>query len=172
MLEHPPQLWNNSQISSSVATIYADNRQLVARTNNKLTGLYNSLSKQLFLVATWPKQPSLSASYLQERVSEGRGLKFCARASRAIGLAPSSFKSWTRHCMFHTRNIYKSVFYVDLSTQNKLKLTLEQHHFREINLSVENFGVQLKTSWYVQTVVFNSQTPGRSVTNRHRDRLL
>ena len=27
----------------------------IARTNNKLTGLENSLSKQLFLVATWPK---------------------------------------------------------------------------------------------------------------------
>ena len=40
VLEHPPQLWHNSQISSSVATVYADNRQLlVARTKNKLTGL-------------------------------------------------------------------------------------------------------------------------------------
>ena len=76
VLEHPPQLWHNSQISSSVATIYADNRELVARTNSKLTGLYNSLSKQLLLVATWPKQPSLSASHLQERVSEGRGQRF------------------------------------------------------------------------------------------------
>ena len=39
VLKHPPQLWHNRQISSSVATVYADNRQLVARTNNKLTGL-------------------------------------------------------------------------------------------------------------------------------------
>ena len=36
VLEHPPQLWHNSQISSSVATLYADNQQLVARTNNEL----------------------------------------------------------------------------------------------------------------------------------------
>ena len=32
----PPQLWHNNQISSSVATLYADNQQLVARTNNEL----------------------------------------------------------------------------------------------------------------------------------------
>jgi hypothetical protein len=29
---------------------------------------------------------------------EGRGLKFCARASRAIGLAPPWSKTWIRHC--------------------------------------------------------------------------
>ena len=73
VLEHPPQLWHNSQISSSVATVYADNRQLVARTNNKLTGLENSLSKQLFLVATWPK----TAFFVSQLcVSEGRGQRF------------------------------------------------------------------------------------------------
>ena len=37
VLEHPPQLWHNSQISCSVATVYADNQQLIARTSNELT---------------------------------------------------------------------------------------------------------------------------------------
>ena len=38
-LEHPPQLWHNSQLSSSLTTIFTDNRKLAATTNNKLTGL-------------------------------------------------------------------------------------------------------------------------------------
>ena len=76
VLEHPPQLWHNStKLSGNCLCRY---RHLVARIKNKLTGLQKSLSKQLFLVATWPKQPSLSASYLLERVSEGRGQHFGA----------------------------------------------------------------------------------------------
>ena len=39
VLEHPAQLWRNSQISSSVATVFTDNQQLVARTDNEITGL-------------------------------------------------------------------------------------------------------------------------------------
>ena len=71
VLEHPPQLWHNSQISSSVATIYADNRQLVARTKNKLTGLYNSLSKQLFLVATWPNSLLCQPAIFKNALARG-----------------------------------------------------------------------------------------------------
>ena len=35
VLEHPPQLWYNSQISSSVATVYADNQQLHGSQNQQ-----------------------------------------------------------------------------------------------------------------------------------------
>ena len=38
-LEHSPQLWHNSKLSISVATIVTYNQELVATTNNKLTGL-------------------------------------------------------------------------------------------------------------------------------------
>ena len=38
-LEHPPQLWHNSETSISVITINTLNRKLVAPTNNKLTAL-------------------------------------------------------------------------------------------------------------------------------------
>ena len=39
VLEHPHQLWHNSQFSSSVTNIITDNQRLEATTNNKLTGL-------------------------------------------------------------------------------------------------------------------------------------
>ena len=74
VLEHPPQLWNNSQISSSVATIYADNRQLVARTNNKLT--IRSLNNSFLSILGQNSLLCQPAIYLQERVSEGRGQRF------------------------------------------------------------------------------------------------
>ena len=38
-LEHPPKVWHNSQLSSCMTTIVTDKQQLVAKTNNKLTGL-------------------------------------------------------------------------------------------------------------------------------------
>ena len=69
-LEHPPKVWHSSQLSSCVTTIVTDKQQLVAKTNNKLTGLAlnGSFSQLLGL-----KQPSLSSSCLQERINEGRG---------------------------------------------------------------------------------------------------
>ena len=33
-LEHPPQFWHNSQLSSSLTTIFTDNRKLAATTND------------------------------------------------------------------------------------------------------------------------------------------
>ena len=54
-LEHPPQLWHYSKISISVTTIVTHIRKLGATTNNRLTGLLNSLPKPLFLIATRPK---------------------------------------------------------------------------------------------------------------------
>ena len=38
-LERPAKVWYNSQLSSCVTTIVTDKQQLVAKTNNKLTGL-------------------------------------------------------------------------------------------------------------------------------------
>ena len=72
-LEDPPKVWHNSQLSSCVTTILTDKQQLVAKTNNKLTGLAlnGSFSSLLGL-----KQPSLSSSCVQERVNEGRGQRF------------------------------------------------------------------------------------------------
>ena len=66
--------------------------QAVAKTNIKLTGLAlnGSFSSLLGL-----KQPSLSSSYLQERVNEGRGQRFggvannFARALARVGLSTS-----------------------------------------------------------------------------------
>ena len=72
-LEHPPKVQHNSQLSSCVTTIVTDKQQLVAKTNNKLTGLTLNGS---FLSLLGLKQPSLSSSYLQERVNEGRGQRF------------------------------------------------------------------------------------------------
>ena len=56
-----------------MTTIVTDKQQLVAKTNNKLTGLAlnGSFSSLLGL-----KQPSLSSSCLQERVNEGCGQRF------------------------------------------------------------------------------------------------
>ena len=79
-----------------------NNRQLLPTINllvSKIRSLNGVFSSPLGL-----KQPSLSASYLQERVNEGRGQRLGAwlqilrtRASRATDLAPPSFKSWIRH---------------------------------------------------------------------------
>ena len=72
-LEHPPKVWLNSQLSSCVTTIVTNKQQLIAKTNNKLTGLALNGSISLLLGL---KQPSLSSSCLQERVNEGRGRRF------------------------------------------------------------------------------------------------
>ena len=72
-LEYPPKVWHNSQLSSCVTTIVTDKQQLVAKTNNKLTGLALNGS---FLSLLGLKQPSLSSSCLQECVNEGRGQRF------------------------------------------------------------------------------------------------
>ena len=69
-LEHPPKVWHNSQLSSCVTIIVTDKQQLVAKTNNKLTGLARNSSFSSLLGL---KQPSLSSSCVQERVNEGRG---------------------------------------------------------------------------------------------------
>ena len=60
-----------------MTTIVTDKQQLVAKTNNKLTGLAlnGSFSQLLGL-----KQPSLSSSCLQERVNEGHGQRFVGMA--------------------------------------------------------------------------------------------
>ena len=73
MLEHPPQLWHNSQLSTSaqILSMIIDNWQLLPTINllaSKIRSLNSVFSSSLGL-----KQPSLSASYLQERVNEGRG---------------------------------------------------------------------------------------------------
>ena len=62
-------------VLSCVKAIVTDKQQLVAKTNNKLTGLTlnSSFSSLLGL-----KQPSLSSSCLQERVNEGRGQRLGA----------------------------------------------------------------------------------------------
>ena len=72
-LEHPPRVWHNNQLSSCVTTIVTDKQQLIAKTNNKLTGLAPNGSFSLLLGL---KQPSLSSSCLRERVNEGRGQRF------------------------------------------------------------------------------------------------
>ena len=72
-LEHPPKVWHSSQLSSCVTTIVTDKQQLIAKTNNKLTGLALNGSFSSLLGV---KQPSLSSSYLQERVNEGHGQRF------------------------------------------------------------------------------------------------
>ena len=58
-LEHPPKVWHNSQLSSCVTTIVTDKQQLIAKTNNKLTGLALNGSISLLLGL---KQPSKLSS--------------------------------------------------------------------------------------------------------------
>ena len=76
-----------------------DNWQLLPTINllaSKIRSLNGVFSSQLGL-----KQPSLSASYLQECVNKGRGQRFEGMAkifTRTIDLAPPSFKSWIHHC--------------------------------------------------------------------------
>ena len=70
-LEHPPQLWHNSEISISVTTIVTHNRKLAATTNNKLTGLWNSLPKKLFLIAT--RSTSCQPATFEYALIGGRG---------------------------------------------------------------------------------------------------
>ena len=91
-LEHPPKVWYNSQLSSCVTT---KKQQLIAKTNNKLTGL---TLNGIFLSLLGLKQPSLSSNRLQERVNEGRGQRFggvaknfaCALCVRLAQHLPSS----------------------------------------------------------------------------------
>ena len=68
--------------------IVTDKQLLLAKTNNKLTGLAlnGGFSSLLDL-----KQPSLPPSYLPERVNEGRGQCFggVAKILRAFSLVPS-----------------------------------------------------------------------------------
>ena len=97
-LEHPPKVWHNSQLRSCVTTIVTDKQQLVAKTNNKLTGLALSSSFSSLLGL---KQPSLSSSCLQEYVNEGCGQRFRGVAkcfARAFGSAPPFLKYWTCPC--------------------------------------------------------------------------
>ena len=100
VLEHPPQLWHNSQLSTSaqILSMIIDNWQLLP-TINLLASKIRSLNR-VFSLSLGLKQP-LSASYLQERVNEGRGQRFGGVAknfaSRTIDLAPPSFKPWIRH---------------------------------------------------------------------------
>ena len=88
---------------SCVTAIVTDKQQLVAKTNNKLTGLTpnGNFSSLLGL-----KQPSLSSSCLQERVNEGRGQHFGggAKIFCTFGSAPPFPKSWTRPCSTYTLN--------------------------------------------------------------------
>ena len=76
MLEHPPQLWHNSQLSTSaqILSMIIDNWQLLP-TINLLASKIRSLNR-VFSSSLGLKQPSLSASYFQERVNEGRGQRF------------------------------------------------------------------------------------------------
>ena len=76
VLEHPPQLWHNSQLSTSaqILSMIIDNWQLLP-TINLLASKFRSLNS-VFSSSLGLKQPSLSASYLQERVNEGRGQRF------------------------------------------------------------------------------------------------
>ena len=71
VLEHPPQLWHNSQLSTSaqILSMIIDNWQLLPTINllaSKIRSLNSVFSSPLGL-----KQPSLSASYLQECVNKG-----------------------------------------------------------------------------------------------------
>ena len=79
-------LWSG-QLTGCMTTIVTDKQQLVAKTNNKLTGLAlnRSFSSLLGL-----KQPSLSLSCLQERVNEGRGQIFWDMAKILHVFGPSS----------------------------------------------------------------------------------
>ena len=91
VLEHPPQLWHNSQLSTSaqiLSMILIDNWQLLPTINllaSKIRSLNSVFSSSLGL-----KQPSLSASYLQERVSEGRGQRFGGVAKNFARDQPST----------------------------------------------------------------------------------
>ena len=92
VFEHPPKVWQNSQLSSCMTTIVTDKQQLVTKTKTSFSSLLGL------------KQPSLSSSRLQERVNEGCGqhlgawLKFCTRILRAFGSAPPFRNSWTHPC--------------------------------------------------------------------------
>ena len=127
MLEHPPQLWHNSQlsISAQILSMIIDNWQLLP-TINLLASKIHSLNS-VFSSSLGLNQPSLSASYLQERVNEGRGqclgawLKFCARTSRAIDLAPPSFKSWIRHWRHILERMPRSTTHFKRSAQQAIE---------------------------------------------------
>ena len=71
-----------------MTTIVTDKQQLVAKTNNKLTGLALNGS---FSSLLGPKQPSLSSSCVQERVDEGVAKIFAsALRARSAQYLPSS----------------------------------------------------------------------------------
>ena len=107
VLEHPPQLWHNSQLSTSAQILLSmiiDNWQLLP-TINLLASKIRSLNS-VFPSSLGLKLPSLSASYLQECVNEGRGYKF-ARALRARStehLPPSNSGYATDGCVFENNS--------------------------------------------------------------------
>ena len=79
-----------------MTTIVADKQQLIAMTNNKLTGFALNDSFSLLLGL---KQPSLSSSCLQERVNEGCDQSFGCVAknfarARLAQLLPSSYPGY------------------------------------------------------------------------------
>ena len=106
----PPQLGHNRKTSISVTNVVTHNQKLVATTNSKLTALWNSLSKQLFLIVRRPKT-AFFVSQLPSRTSWlvcvvadwGRG---CMCTSCTIDLAPPFLKFWIRHCYLSSTNLY------------------------------------------------------------------
>ena len=98
VLEHLPQLWHNS---SSVATAYADNRQLVARTNNelKIRSLNNSFSSLLGQNCLLCQPAIFKNALVRGVVNVWGAWPNILRAPFVCDwLSTSLLKSWTRHC--------------------------------------------------------------------------
>ena len=119
VLEHPPQLWHNSQLctSAQILSMIIDNWQLLPTINllaSKIRSLNSVFSSSLGL-----KQPS-SCSVFVFKNAERRGVVNVLGAwlniLRARDLAPPSFKSWIRHCnLLHVAH-FSRAFYASRGT--------------------------------------------------------
>ena len=79
-----------------VTTIFTDNQKGIAKTNYKLTSIKNSLSKQQFLIVSWPKIAFFVSQLSSRACLLGAWLKILHMLC-AIGLALPSLNFWTRH---------------------------------------------------------------------------
>ena len=88
-LEHPLRSGTTANlVISCVTIIVADKQQLVAKTNNKLTGLALNGSSSLIAIRL---SLTLSSNCLQERVNEWRDQSFWGVAKEFAGHAPETY---------------------------------------------------------------------------------
>ena len=135
----------------SVATVYADNQQLVARTNNELTIISSkigSLSNSFSLLLGQNSLLCQPASYLQERVSEGCGQYFLWDTIRC----PTFPKLYQYYC---------KIYVIQCMVQRKLILHAP---FKESGDTMHSIASDMGVPYYTYTGPFEGFIESRATT--------